>query len=164
MPDQAKSIVAEATAICPFSIAQEYAIDFLREGEAGRVPSLIRVPVRYLPSFIKHRVRMTFGLHPDRSEAGRRQEEIRLRWEAGTPLLPNFSGTARFRIDGAHTRVVVEGSYTAPFGIAGAAFDALIGRRLALASIADLARRIAAYLEERQAKWRWGIMEQLAAR
>lgn len=164
MHPRVKTIVAEAIADCPFSVAQEYAIDFLHEAEAGKVESLIRVPIRYLPWLIQHRVRMTFGLHADVAELGRHHDEIRLRWDAGTRLLPNFYGTARFRIDGGKTRVIVEGSYTAPLGIAGVLFDALIGRRLAVASIADLSRRIGAYLETRQAKWRSAIMVQFAAR
>ena len=110
-----------------------------------------------------NRVQMTFGLHAGEADAGRRHDEIRLRWDAGTALLPNFRGTARFRIAGGNTRVIVEGAYAAPFGVAGALFDASIGHRLAVASIADLAQRIAAYLEERQATWRSAIVVQPAA-
>jgi hypothetical protein len=157
MSDVLRTVSVALVAICPFSIAQEYAEDFLRESE--REHAFMRVPIRFLPPLFRHRVAMSFGVHYDVAEIGRKHDEIRLQWTAGTPFLPDFSGTVRFRIDGPNTRVLVDGAYRAPFGAAGGVFDALIGAYLARASIADLAQRIAAYLERRQAAWRAGLRD-----
>jgi hypothetical protein len=149
-----RAVTAQAYAACPFSIAQEYAVDYLHHAEAGEAEAQIHVPVRLLPAFFQRRVAVTFGLHADATEAGRPHEEIRLRWNAGTPLLPDFRGTLRFRIAGPGTDVLVEGTYRAPFGALGRAFDDVVGRHIARASIGDLARRIATALETSERAWR----------
>jgi hypothetical protein len=157
MGDALRTVSVAQVAVCPFSIAQEYAEDFLREAE--REHAFMRVPIRFLPPLVQHRVAMLFGVHYDEAEIGRKHDEIRLHWNAGTPFLPDFTGTVRFRIDGPNTRILVDGTYRAPFGIAGSVFDALIGGYLARASALDLAQRIAAYLERRQAAWRAGLRD-----
>jgi hypothetical protein len=151
------------TAACPFSIAQDYAVEFLREAEAGSAQADIHVPIPFLPPFVQHRVALTFKLQYDVAESGRRHEQIRIEWNAGMSLLPNFAGTIRFRIDGANTRVLVEGAYRVPFGIIGGVFDRLIGGAIANASVHDLARRIAGYLEIRQQSWRTGVLARRGA-
>ncbi len=164
MPDAVQSVSAEAEAVCPFSIAQDYALDFLVVAAAGGAESDIRVPLRFLPVSLHHKVLLKFAVHEDDADAGRPHKEIRLRWSAGSPMLPNFCGTVRFRIHAANTRVLVAGSYTAPFATAGRIFDAVIGRTVAVAGVTDLARRIAMYLETRQTAWRLGVMTQLLAK
>ena len=153
MSGPAHSVTAEAYANCPFSIAQEYAVDYLRRAEGGSGEAEIRVPMHFVPAFLHRRVALTFGLHFDTTEGGRVHDEIRVRWTSGTPLLPDFHGTVRFRIDGPGTTVMVDGTYRNPFGIAGQLFDAAAGRYIAHASIADVARRVAASLESDQNDW-----------
>lgn len=150
----AHNVTAEAHADCPFSIAQEYAVDYLRRAKDGLGVAEIRLPIRFLPAVLHRRVTLTFGLHFDTVEGGRAHDEIRVRWTSGTPLLPNFRGAVRFRIDGTGTIVVVEGTYDIPFGIAGRCFDAVIGRSIAQSSMRDLAERIATSLESDQRDWR----------
>lgn len=77
----------------------------------------------------------------------------------GRPLLPHFHGTVRFRIAGSATRVLVEGSYRPPFGSLGRLFDHLVGCHIARASVRDLARRLADYLEARERDWLTGVGE-----
>jgi hypothetical protein len=144
---------SEALAACPFSIAQEYAVDYLRLAEAGKEEAEVRVPIRFLPRLVRRRVALAFSLHLDVEEAGRGHDEIRVRWDSGTPLLPDFHGIVRFRIAGSGTLVLVEGSYRAPFGSPGRLFDHLIGRHIAWSSVGDLARRLAKYLETRERAW-----------
>jgi hypothetical protein len=139
---------------CPFSIAAEYAQEYLQKAEAGEAESLVRVPLFPAWPAFAHRVRMSFGLHADTGEPGRRHDEIRLRWSSGTSLLPNFRGTISFRIDAARTRIVIEGSYDAPLGMLGRCFDNVIGKRIARASLQDLADRLAGFLEQRERAWR----------
>jgi hypothetical protein len=61
MRDVRRAVNIEVLAACPFSIALEYAVDFLHEADAEQAQADIRVPVLFLPSFIRHRVKMTFG-------------------------------------------------------------------------------------------------------
>jgi hypothetical protein len=139
---------------CPFSIAAEYAQEYLRNAEAGGAESLVRVP--WFPSLpaLARRVRMSFGLHLDLGEPGRLHDEIHVRWSSGTPLLPNLRGTICFRIEGTQTRILIEGSYDAPLGVLGRCFDNVIGKQIARASLQDLGDRLAAFLELRERAWR----------
>jgi hypothetical protein len=151
--DPVRVVTAEVTADCPFSTAQEYAEAFLNAGPAKHAEFEIRVPLPFLPTFIRHRVTMTFDVRRDEVEKGRAHDEIGVYWQAGT-LLPNFCGTVRFRIAASGTLVHVDGSYRVPLGMAGALFDALVGTHIAHASATDLAARLRGYLEERQRTWR----------
>jgi hypothetical protein len=153
----ARTVSAEVLATCPFSIAQEYATHYFQRAEAGHDEAEIRVPIRFLPMVLRRRVELRFGIHSDGTDAGRMHDEIRVRWSSGTRLLPAFHGIVRLRISGLETRVLVEGSYHAPFGVVGRVFDNLVGAYIARASVSDLAHRIAVYLEEREADWRAGL-------
>jgi hypothetical protein len=148
------TITVTTQAECPFSIAAEYAQEYLRNAEAGAVESLVRVPWFHALPALAHRVRMSFGLHVDTTDVGRRHEEIRLRWSSGSPLLPNFRGTICFRIEATRTRILIEGTYDAPFGVLGRCFDDVIGKRIARASLQDLGDRLATFLGLRERAWR----------
>jgi hypothetical protein len=148
------AVTASAVAECPFSIAEEYAAGYLQSAEAGREAAYIRVAWFFPLNAFRHRVKLSFGRHLDAGEPGRAHDELRVHWASGTRLLPDFRGTVRFRIDGMRTLVIIEGSYGVPLGNLGRAFDALIGKRVAQASMQDLADRIARYLGKREATWR----------
>lgn len=153
--DPARTAISLSTvAECPFSIADEYAKEYLERAEAGGQEAYIRVPWFVPLPLPVRRVRMTFGLHRDVAEGGRAHDEIRFNWASGTRVLPDFRGTIMFRIEGARTRVLIDGSYAAPLGTLGRWFDAAIGKRVARASLRDLAERIAAYLAARERAWR----------
>ena len=147
-------IAVESDAHCPFSIADEYATEYLRQAEAGGPESTIRVPWQLPLPAPRHRVAISFGIHRDVVEPGRGHDEVRFWWTSGSRFLPDFRGTMRFRIDGGGTRILVEGEYTVPFGLPGRWFDLAIGRHMARASLQELADRVARYLEERQRSWR----------
>jgi hypothetical protein len=149
-----RAVSLEEHAACPFSISQEYAVAYLRRAEAGESEAEIRVPIAFLPAFIRRRVALTFGLHYDQTESGRPHDEIHLHWNAGMPCLPDFAGTVRFRIAGTECDVLIDGSYRIPFGMLGRVFDDLVGRHIAIASLRDLARRIADALETSEREWR----------
>jgi hypothetical protein len=153
-PERRTAVTASAVAECPFSIAEEYAAGYLQSAEAGREAAYIRVSWFFPLNAFRRRVKLSFGRHLDVGEPGRSHDELRVHWTSGTRLLPDFRGTVRFRIDGMRTRVVIEGSYAVPLGVLGRAFDAVIGKRVALASMQDLADRIARYLAERESTWR----------
>lgn len=148
------TITVSTLAECPFSIADEYAREYLQRAEVGGVESLVRVPLFWpLPKLV-HRVRLTFGLHTDITEPGRQHDEIRLQWISRTRLLPNFRGIVTFRIESTLTRIFIEGSYDAPLGLLGRCFDQLIGKTIARASLQDLADRLKTFLEQREREWR----------
>lgn len=145
------TVSVTALADCPFSIAQDYAAEYLQAAEAGGPEATIHA----LPlPILAHRVALRFGLHFDVTDGGRRHDEIRFFWTSGSPLLPDFRGTLRFRIVGLQTEVLLDGSYIVPFGALGHAFDAVAGRVIAKGSLDDLARRIARALAARQAAWK----------
>jgi hypothetical protein len=144
-----RTVAAEALAACPFSSASEYAAEYFRRAEQGHQEASIRVPFGFLPFSLNRRVQLVSERHPDSTEQGRSHDEIRIRWTAGTVLLPDFHGTVRLRIAGVSTRVLVEGSYHPPLGTVGRLFDRILGGYVADASVRDLAKRIAANLVAR---------------
>jgi hypothetical protein len=147
-------ISVSALAECSFSIAEEYATEYLRRAEAGGPEAAIRIPWPLPFAFLRHRVSFSFGIHEDVLEGGRRHDEVRFHWESGSRLLPNFRGTMRFRIESLRTRVNVEGGYIIPLGAAGYCFDRAFGNRLARACLQDLADRVAAHLGACESTWR----------
>lgn len=149
----ARVVTAEAHAVCPFSIAQEYAVNYLRRAEAGHEEADIRVPIIFFPTFLRWRTAVTFSLHFDLREAGRKHDEIHVRWSSRTRLLPNFRGTIRYRIAGSGTHLIVEGSYYVKFGPLGRLFDQLVGHYIAQTSMRDFTHRIANFLEASNRNW-----------
>ena len=125
----------EVLADCPFSVAQDYATDYLRRAETG----------------------FSFGIRNDTNERGRSHDELSVQWAARTPLRSHLSihGTLRFRIAGSRTRLVLDASYVPP-GAFGRIFDAVLGHRMAVKMCRDLLRRIAGELTERERAWRAG--------
>jgi hypothetical protein len=143
-------IHVEALADCPFSMADEYAASYLERAERGGRDAEIRLPGPWSP---RRRVTMRHAIHIDLTEHGRAHDEIALRWSSGSPVLPDFHGTVRFRIAGARTRVILEGEYVPPGGRFGVVFDALVGRRLARAALRDFARHLGEELGRRERAW-----------
>ena len=131
---------AERYTICPFSSAQAYAEDFLREsGEAIVVAGPLR-----------RRVAFRFRTRFDTAELGRAHEEIVLNWSAGTTFLPDFSGILRLRIALPGTLLVLDGHYVPPGRNFGAFFDRIVGKRIARVSCDSLLTRLEKVLAERQ--------------
>lgn len=127
--DKRSVVSGSAIADCPFSAAEDYALDFLQ------------------------RAKFSTHLHRDNSETGRAHDEIRIFWERGSKLFPKFHGTVRFRIARNRTRVLIEGTYAPPFGFAGRVFDKIAGKLIARATLPALASRLAAHLSARHAAW-----------
>jgi hypothetical protein len=149
------TVHVERTCNCPFSIATEYAVDYLKAAESGGPQAVVRVPLPLVP-VLGRKVSMSFGLAIDVAEEGRKHDEIRLRWQSGSPLFPNFNGTIRFRIDGTKSTIAIDGSYTPPFGTLGTWFDRLAGGWIAARTLDDLAQRVCRELERRESEWRAG--------
>jgi hypothetical protein len=139
--------------VCPFSIAQEYAQQYLQRTETGGSEPLAVYPFA-LPFFsLRRSVAMSFSLASDDTEPGRAHDQVLVRWTSGFGLLPDFRGTIRFRPEQNETLVMIDGSYKPPLGRPGAVFDRLIGKWIATSTISDLLRRITSSLEEQQGAW-----------
>jgi hypothetical protein len=146
-------ISVEKRCACPFSIAQEYAQQYLERTETGGPAPLVVYPFA-LPFFsLRRSVAMSFSLASDVTEPGRAHDQVLLRWTSGFGLLPDFRGTIRFRPEHGGTLVMIDGTYKPPLGRPGAMFDRLIGKWIATSTISDLLRRIAASLELQQREW-----------
>jgi hypothetical protein len=145
-------VEVERVVRCPFSVAHDYAEQFFRE--AGNEID-VRIPLRdvvyALPGKVRKPVKLEFALRPDETDAGRAHDALQVEWRAATRLLPDLHGVLRLRIATVETtRLTLEGTYRPPLGAAGLIFDALVGRRIARASVRDLLERIAAALEARE--------------
>lgn len=152
-PRVTSSVRVEQIADCPYSVAQSYAEDYLAAAQRGGEPETV---VRAGPVHVP--VRFGFEIRNDDRDPGRQHEEIVLRWTAQSALLPNFAGTLRFRIHGAHTRFILEGTYTPPGGMFGVLFDRIAGRFIARATAADLVTHVVLRAQAREAAWRAGIL------
>lgn len=140
------------TVQCPFSIAAEYATQFLR-GFEQPTASRVRVPLIALgipsPGALGRRVHFSFSVRYESIGTFRREnEEIHFHWRAGSRWLPDFGGTLRFGIASyQETLLVLDGTYVPPLGRYGAIFDELIGRHVAAATASDLLSRVGMALE-----------------
>ena len=143
----AGTVHAEILANCPFSIAGEYANDYLEDAERENDGTILRAGP------LSHRVTLGFGLRTDTAEPGRPHDEVLLYWSARTAWLPNFRGTLRMRINGERTRLILDGNYAPPGGPLGVLFDVIGGSRIAGATAKDLLRRIARALEDKEILW-----------
>jgi hypothetical protein len=140
----------------PFSVAHEYAEIFFKDTDhdiAVHVP--LRDFFRLLNGQVSKPVRMQTFLHPDDEEDGRIHDALMVEWTAGISLFPDFHGTLRFRIASVDaTRLILDGAYRPPAGVAGQAFDAVAGKRIATSTLKDLLERLAVAMEQREERFR----------
>lgn len=142
---------------CPFSVAYDYAEDFFRQAvvRGAEVGVRLRDVVPTLGGRLRQPVRLMSMRRPDDAESGRAHDELEICWTAGTRFFPDFEGTLRLRIASVdETRLMLEGTYRPPFGMAGRIFDIVLGRRVARATMCDLLDRLADAMERREAAFR----------
>jgi hypothetical protein len=150
-------VVAERVARCPFSVAHEYAEDFFLQAavRGAEVGVRLRDVVPTVGGRLRQPVRLISARRPDEAESGRAHDQLEISWTAGTRFFPDFRGTLQLRIASVEeTRLTLEGTYRPPFGAAGRVFDALLGRRIARATMRDLLERLADAMERREAAYR----------
>jgi hypothetical protein len=150
-------VSAKRVARCPFSVGFEYAAAFFREAtdRGAEVGVPLRALVPTLGGRLHQPVQIVAMQRPDEAEPGRAHDAFEVCWTAGTRFFPDFRGTLRLRIASVdETLLTLDGEYRAPFGAFGTVFDALIGRRIAKATMRDLLDRLARAMEERQASLR----------
>lgn len=77
---------------------------------------------------------------------------LNVRWEpAAGGLYPSFAGTLAIRADERYETSILElvGAYQPPLGAVGAAFDTVVGSRIAHATARELLRAIGGEIEDR---------------
>ena len=75
--------------------------------------------------------------------------EFRISWEAiDTAFLPAFHGTLTVAEDETYKtcRLILEGTYDPPLGVAGAVFDAVLGSRIAATTATELLEKLRTFL------------------
>lgn len=138
---------------CPYQRARTYLESSLRALATSGQPQLVslRVPINVgandSGAGLEKDVIVTFGegadpLHFD--------QPWTVTWtpHGGGPY-PDFDGTLTVRADEDYTSSVLElrGRYEPPLGAAGAAFDAVLGSRIASATAREFLRRLAGDIE-----------------
>jgi hypothetical protein len=136
---------------CPYSRARTYLRDALESIAQNRDPQklTLRVPFRAGDLGLKKDVIVTYSPANDPMHF---DEPWHVRWkpDGGGPY-PEFEGELTIRADEDYPTSILEltGAYTAPLGIAGAAFDAVAGSKIAAATAQDLLRTIGEAMERR---------------
>jgi len=150
---------SERVANCPFSVAAEYAVNFLKSGSPDPNQFTVRLPFSAfglpLRGALQRAVTLSFGVHYEVGYGARGIDEIRFSWRARSRALPDLVGVLHLSIaTHATTGVVLTGTYEPPFGPLGALFDAAIGKRFAAATADDFVARVCNSLETEEAIFR----------
>ena len=133
-------IEVSAVAASPYSMAMDGIRRFL-EVRGGVID--IAMPLRGLGIplglGLSHRVKVEFDTHELRSEAAVFHDRVSLEWHPDPPgPFPSFTGRLTIRPAGVETEFTLKGYYEPPLGQFGAAFDAVIGKRIAQATVVHL--------------------------
>lgn len=133
---------------CPFSAVIDYAEEALRRRQD--------IIVSAAPAF-GELVHVTARISDDVSDPVRRHDALLLAWRPYSPLFPDFHGALTVRPQGRGAWLRIQGSYEPPLGVAGRAFDSLVGRRIAYLTLTRLLREIAHSAERRWRQVRAGL-------
>jgi hypothetical protein len=118
------------------SVIQKY-VRANASSDASPATLSLRVPVGDLR--LEHDVLATVA--PSPGYPG--YEILDIHWEPkGGGLYPTFTGTLSLEDEGPFARLNLDGEYKPPLGVAGAAFDAVVGQRIAEATGNDLLERL----------------------
>jgi hypothetical protein len=133
---------------CPSAQAKHHLAEFFREHSVdGAVRLMLRVPPAKAEGVTLEReveATLTPAVFADAIEA------FVVHWTPVAGPYPTFDGTLRAREDERYESFILEleGSYEPPFGLVGAAFDAIVGRHLAQATARALLDDIAQSVED----------------
>jgi hypothetical protein len=134
---------------CPPFYAMHHAERFFTVHRRDHTPGtlILRVDLSSLKmpgtSEARHEVRVT---HERVEEDGRAR--LRLSWDPRDQTVPQFAGTLSSREkDPGTTTLVLGGSYKPPLGVAGAAFDLVVGRKIAASTARALLADIKEFIE-----------------
>jgi hypothetical protein len=145
------SKVKEATSVdCPIHEIMYYAERYFSVHRRGQEPGVFTLSVDsadlQIPGRVqaRHEVKIAYEV----KHAQGQLETISLAWDPKDQIMPKFTGVLHAeRSEGAQSTLTLEGQYTPPFGVVGAAFDAVLGQRIASATALSLLRDIKAFIE-----------------
>jgi hypothetical protein len=141
------NILQRLPVACPYNLAETFLADIVRPfADDERTDHIeLRSPIDVLDhravEFVKQ-VDVKYG----RGEDPMHFDQVWIvNWQPhGGGLYPKFSGTLTVRADEDYTGCILElaGAYVPPMGPVGAAFDAVVGSRLAAGTAAELLRAL----------------------
>jgi hypothetical protein len=102
---------------------------------------LLRVPLAGVEGAPALQKEVTLEYRSDKGPADNRPWLVR--WRADGGLYPSFDGKLALEFEGETPVLVLAGEYEPPLGIAGQAFDAVIGAHIASATAREFLRSIA---------------------
>ncbi len=136
-----------AVADCPFSVAQEYATDYLRD----HAHALVRWRLGRWEPVVPGTAWV--AARQDLTERGAPHDELVLRWHPALPVLPPLEIVVRFRIAWLTTAIAMEARYVRDGSLARRCATPVFGAVARLA-LAELMRRLTGYLEQRERVYR----------
>jgi hypothetical protein len=141
------NILQRLPVACPYHLAEQFLAGFVGPlAENGIVDRIeLQAPLDVLDQRVVRLVKavdVTYG----RGEDPMHFDQVwTVNWQphGGGPF-PSFSGTLTVRADEDYTGCILElsGAYDPPMGVVGAAFDAVVGSRLAAGTAAELLRAL----------------------
>jgi hypothetical protein len=147
-------ILERRCAQVPFEKAPAYFERYVRdvvECGVGTIVLRVMVPIERIGIDRRIETCKAVSVHFDAAaDAGRGVHTMAISWEpeGGGPF-PQFNGAISLEPDERLDRccIVLRGAYDPPFGIAGDAFDALVGRHIARMTVRNLLDEIAIIME-----------------
>ena len=129
---------------CPYHLAQGYLARII--GSRVGKPGTLTLTAAFPGLELVKEVVVTYDAGSDPMHF---DQPWRLNWKPKSGPYPEFDGELTVRADENYesSQLELEGSYRPPGGVAGAAFDAAIGRRIAAATAYALLERVGAELE-----------------
>ena len=140
---------------CPVGQAPRHLATFFRahgspDGDVAKLDLRVEAKVPGLPAPLSLSHPVVATLQYDAHPADMRPR-FRVQWvPTGNDPVPSFAGSLVVDSDEDYSTffLVLEGHYEPPFGLAGQAFDAVVGHRIAEATADDLLARIRAFVEQ----------------
>jgi hypothetical protein len=138
---------------CPYNLAHEFLAAIVRPfADSGKVQTIeLDAPVDLHDKHLARLVKLVDVEYSRGNDPMHFDQVWIVRWKphGGGPY-PNFLGELTARADEVYTSCILEltGSYEPPMGVLGAAFDAIVGSRLATATAQDLLKKIGNQLIE----------------
>jgi hypothetical protein len=150
---QRMRVVRELSASVPVKAPSGFALAFLntyvrdRAGVDGDTCLPLRYTLTHLAGITLERdvaVRVEYVLQGEDIPA-----TLDIAWEPDASLFPSFKGALRADATGkADCTLIIEGQYDAPGGVAGQLFDAVIGVRIANATLFELLEQFRVAIED----------------
>jgi hypothetical protein len=138
---------------CPYNLAREFLAAIVAPFvDSGKIDTIeLDAPVDVHDKQIARLVKLVDVEYSRGKDPMHFDQVWIVRWKphGGGPY-PSFSGELTARADENYTSCLLEltGAYEPPMGVLGAAFDAMVGSRLATATAQDLLKKIGSQLVE----------------